>query len=199
LCNKNKIFGHLSVIGSVIFIGVILFLYFIQPQQNFINQYMSELATGKYGNLMVVAFSGFAISVFSVSEILRMLGSPAILRGLFVIASIFFFGAGVINLELNAALHIVFIMIASVLILLGMILSPHFIVEFRHITYRAVSWGLGIIAVLISILNQYCIPAGIGQKITAGCILIWLIYIGIRELLRDNKANSAAAKSRAAY
>ncbi len=145
---------------------------------------MSELAMGQYGNLMIIAFNCFAVSVFSVSKIFRILGSPAILRNLFVIASICLVGAGVINLEQGAVIHIVFVMIASVLILLGMILSPHFIVDFRDRISQIVSWGLGTVAILISILDQYSIPNGIGQRCTAGCILIWLIWIGARMLLK---------------
>jgi hypothetical protein len=155
---------------------------------------MSELAMGQYGDLMLVAFCCFAMSIFSASEILRMCGSPVVLSALFVIASICFIGAGVINLDQNATLHIMFVMIASVLILLGMILSPLFIVEFRNMTYRAVSWCLGIFAIILSILNQYCIADGIAQRGTAGCILIWLIWIGIRALQFDHKLPRAFSR-----
>jgi len=202
LSNKRKLFAYLSIIGSTIFVGIILFLHFVQSHYDFMNQYMSELAMGQYGDLMLVAFCCFAISIFSVSEILRMFGAPVFLSALFVIASICFIGAGVITLDQNATLHIMFVMIASVLILLGMILSPLFIVEFRIMTYKAVSWCLGFFAILFLILNQYCITDGIAQRATAGCILIWLIWIGIKALQFNhklpNKANSADAKSRAA-
>lgn len=81
-----------------------------------------------------------------------------------------------------------FVMIASVLIIFGMILSPLFIVEFGIMTYRAVSWCLGILAILILILNQYCIADGIAQRAAAGCILIWLIWIGTRALQFNHNA-----------
>ncbi len=187
MLNKGKLYGHLTISGSVMFIGVVLFLHFVQAHHNFVDQHMSELAMGQYGNLMIIAFSCFAISVFSVSGIFGILGSPGILRALFIIASVCLVGAGFINLEQGAIIHIMFIMIASILILLGMILSPHFIVEFRDRIHRVVSWGLGTVAILISILNQYWIPDGIGQRCTAGCILIWLIWIGARMVQFDAK------------
>lgn len=98
------------------------------------NQYMSELAMGQYGDLILVAFCCFAISIFSAGEILRMCGAPVVLSALFAIASICFIGAGVVNLDQNATLHIMFVMIASVLILLGMILSPLFIMSAQIMT-----------------------------------------------------------------
>ncbi|MFC1841289.1 DUF998 domain-containing protein [Thermodesulfobacteriota bacterium] len=199
---KNKLFGYLSIFGSIIFIAIILFLHLVQSQYDFMNQYMSELAMGKYGKLMIIAFCCFALSVFSVSEIFRIHGSLGILNFLFMIASVCLIGAGVINLEYNATIHIVFVMIASVLIILGMILSPYFIFEYRDIIHRAVSLSLGIIAILISILDQYCIPEGIGQRVTACCILIWLIWVGIRELQFNHeshtKANLVDAKNHSA-
>lgn len=202
LLNKGKLFAILSITGPVVFVGIVLFLHSVQSQHDFMNQYMSELALGPYGYLMIIAFSCFAVSVFSISEIFKILGSPTILRSLLVAAAICLIGAGVINLDQNAMLHILFVMIASVLILLCMIMSPHYLAAFMDRLHRAVFWGLGTAAILISILNQYWIPDGIGQRCTAGCILLWLIWIGAEMIRFDdnmpNKSNSVAAKSRVA-
>jgi hypothetical protein len=176
--NKVKRLGFLAISGPVTFFGIVLFLHFVNKQHNFMQQYMSELALGRYGSLMVIAFSCFAISVFSVSKIFRFLGSPAILRSLLLVAAVCILGAGLINLELGAMLHIVSIMIASLLILFTMILSPLYIAAFMDTIHRTVFWGLGTAVLLISILNQFCIPDGIGQRLTAGCIFLWLIWIG---------------------
>jgi len=64
--NSNKRYWSIvaTIVGITVFVVIIFILHFIQPDYNPKYQLISELAIGKYGALVFIAFSGLAAAVF---------------------------------------------------------------------------------------------------------------------------------------
>jgi hypothetical protein len=174
--NKNT--GWIVIGGAIGFLLVVICLHIVQPDYDPINQLMSELALGRHGSFMLLAFSSFALSVFTAQIGLNRRNSPAIIRLLLLIAAISLFGAGVFRLGSATDLHIALVAIAFVLIVLVMYLLPRTVSAFKTPTHTLISWTLGACTAACVVLGQKIIPVGIGQRGAALCILMWLVWIG---------------------
>jgi hypothetical protein len=139
---------------------------------------MSELALGRHGSFMLLAFLSFALSVFTAQNGLHQRKSPAIIRLFLVIAAISLLGAGVFRLGSATELHITLVAIAFVLIVLVMFLLPRNVAAFKTPTHTLISWTLGACTTTCVALGQNIVPLGIGQRGAALCILLWLVWVG---------------------
>jgi len=176
--NKNKNTGWIVIGGAIGFILIVICLHIVQPDYDPVNQLMSELALGRYGSFMLLAFLSFALSVFTAQSGLHQHKSPAIIRLLLVIAAISLLGAGVFRLGSATDLHIALVAIAFVLIVLVMFLLPRNVSAFKTPSHTLISWTLGACTTTCVVLGQNIVPIGIGQRGAALCILLWLVWVG---------------------
>lgn len=174
---KNQIAGAVSIAGALIFIITVIGLHSLRAEYNPASQHMSELAIGPYGFMMLMAFSGLSIGVFSVQAGLRRLDAPFILRMLLLAAAVCLLGAGIYKLDKAPVLHVSLIAAFFVLSVVSMYLLPVTTPQFRSWTSRLTSWGMAA-GTALSVSLGGTIPYGIAQRMAAGCILIWLIWVG---------------------
>ncbi len=188
--DKNKNTGWIVIAGAIGFILTVICLHIVQPNYDPVNQLMSELALGRHGSFMILAFSSFALSVFTAQIGLIQHNTPTILRLFLIIAAICLFGAGVFRLGSATELHIVLVTIAFVLIVMAMYLLPRNVSAFKTLTNSIISWSLGVGTATCIALGQNLVPAGIGQRGAVLCILFWLGWIGYN-LIRKKGHNYA--------
>jgi len=151
---------------------------------------MSELALGRFGSLMVLAFSSFAASVYALQIGLRQYQATVILRYFLIIAAFCLLGAGFFQIDTATDVHITLVSIAFVLIVLAMYLLPRNVPAFKTSVHIIISWTLGVGTAAFVALSQNILPMGIGQRGAALCILIWLVWIG-KSLICNKKLDSA--------
>jgi len=176
--SRNAYSGWTVVIGATGFILIVVFLHIVQPNYDPIQQQMSELALGRFGSIMFLAFLSFASSIFALQIGLRRHQTPMILRIFLTIAACCLLGAGFFRLDTANELHIALVSIAFVLIVLVMYLLPQTVAGFRTSLHKAISWILGAGTAAFVALGQNIMPMGIGQRGASLCILIWLLWIG---------------------
>ncbi|NOQ36051.1 MAG: DUF998 domain-containing protein [Methylococcaceae bacterium] len=169
--------GLVILLSALAFISIVTALPFIQSDYSSTEQLMSELALGGYGFLMLFAFLAFAIAVFTAQQILATYDNNLALRTLLIIASCSLAGAGVFELGDYDALHIGLVALAFVLIVLAMYLVPRLIPVFQAPTPTIVCWSLGVATAIFVALGQDFIPMGIAQRLAAGCLFIWLLWL----------------------
>jgi len=175
---KNKNRGWIVISGAMGFILIVICLHIVQPDYDPVNQLMSELALGRYGSFMLLAFSSFALSVFTAQSGLHQRKSTTFIRLFLFIAAISLLGAGVFRVGRAAEFHIILVAIAFVLIVLVMFLLPRNMSAFKTTTHTLISWTLGFCTATCVALGQNVVPVGIGQRGAALCILIWLVWVG---------------------
>lgn len=170
--------GWMVITGALGFILIVIFLQIMQPNNNPMEQQMSELALGRFGSFMLLAFASFAASIFALQIGLRQYQAPAILRLLLIIAACCLLGAGFFRLDTATDIHIALVSIAFILIVLVMYLLPREVPAFQTFVRKIISWSLGVGTAAFVALSQNIVPMGIGQRGAALCILIWLVFVG---------------------
>lgn len=176
---SSRINSLITLLGSAGFVGIVVYLQNVQGGYNPIHQLMSELALGEQGHLMLGAFVMFAMAVLgAIGIILRFGGgkSTAFILGL---ASASLAGAGIFKLGATTTLHVALVGLAFVLLGLVMYLVPRYVAAFGSVHARVVSWGLAGCTTLAVALGNSVIPIGIGQRMAAACILLWLCWLAI--------------------
>jgi len=184
--NKNKLTGWTIIGGAIGFLLIVIFLHIVQQNYDPINQLMSELALGRHGSFMFLAFFNFALSVFAAQIGLHRCQTPVALKLLLLITAISLLGAGVFRLGNSTELHIALVAIAFVLIVLVMYLLPKNVAAFKSPSQTLISWTLGAGTATFVALSQNMIPAGIGQRGATLCILTWLVWLGF-SLIRKSE------------
>ncbi len=121
---NNYVIGPITIGGAIGFILIVIYLHIVQQNYDPVHQLMSELALGRHGSLMILAFFGFALSVFTAQIGLHQCQSPIIIRLFLIIAAISLLGAGVFDLGSATVLHIALVAVAFFLIVLVMYLVP---------------------------------------------------------------------------
>jgi hypothetical protein len=167
-------------IGIAAFIATVLPLHLLQPGYEPANQLMSELALGRYGWAMVIAFAGLALAAFGVQAILGTLGGTRSLRVVWAVAALFFLAAGVFPLGATSEIHIAAIAAAFVLSVLGMYLYPAAAGRAAAAAPRALSWSLAAGIAASVALGHSVLPMGIGQRLAALFLLAWLAVVAWR-------------------
>jgi len=166
--------------GVAAFVVVVVTLHFVQPGYDPSTQLMSELALGRYGGAMIVAFAGLSVAVFGIQASIGALGGGKGLRAIFLSASASFLAAGLFPLGATTEVHLAAIAAAFILSVLAMYLFPATAGSASQLLPRMVSWGLAAgVAVSIS-LGLFVIPMGVAQRAAACFLLVWLTLIGWR-------------------
>jgi hypothetical protein len=146
------------------FLATVVPLHFLQAGYDPINQLMSELALGRYGGAMLVAFAGLAIAMLGAA----LLPASRSAKATAALASAAFLVAGIFPLGATSELHIGAIATAFVLAVLAMYFYPP----------RSLSWSLAAAVALSVVLGHTVLPMGIGQRMAAACLLAWLLALG---------------------
>jgi hypothetical protein len=162
------------------FVLIVSILHVLQPGYDFAHQLMSELALGAYGWAMLFAFLFIAASTVSLAiGIAQVQGSPW-LQVVLAVAALGFLGAGVFPLGRASELHIALIALAFVALVVAMYLVPSEAAAQFGGRMRYVSWGLAGAMALSIFLGRSILPIGVGQRLAAGCAVIWLCFAGAR-------------------
>src|SRR5262249_46642090 len=134
--------AYATLAGVAMFIITVVALHLLQADYDPINQLMSELALGRYGDAMILAFAGLAIAMIGIQYAIGKAGAPARYRILLIVASAFFLSAGLFPLGETSELHIGAIAAAFVLSGLAMYLYPSSAGRASAAAPQAVSWLL---------------------------------------------------------
>jgi uncharacterized protein DUF998 len=87
--------GAAALAGVGTFALVVAALHLLQRDYEPAHQLMSELALGRHGWSMIVAFAGLAVATFAIQHAIGALGASMVLRILLVAAAAFFLVAGI--------------------------------------------------------------------------------------------------------
>lgn len=173
--------GGAAALGGVMaFVITVVTLHFLQPGYDPLNQLMSELALGPHGWAMFAAFGGLAAAVFGIQMAIGAAGAPRGFRALLVVASLFFLAAGVFPLGPTSEIHIAAIASAFVLTVLAMYLFPTLAGNATGAAPRLVSWPLAAGVAISAGLSNIVLPMGVGQRLAAAFLLVWLAVVGWR-------------------
>ncbi len=172
---------RLAVItGVALFLGVVLALTLAQPGYDAQNQLMSELALGRHGQFLVIAFLALAAAAGAVSLSLLSHGAPAAVGLLPAMAGAAFAGAGLVSLGSSIETHVFFVAAAFILCGLSMCLLPMKVGAFSGWRYRAVCWGACAAMLFATALGGIALSAGVAQRLAALTLLAWLVLVAWR-------------------
>jgi Protein of unknown function (DUF998) len=160
------------------FVATVVPLHLLQSDYEPASQLMSELALGRHGWAMLVAFAGLALAAFGIQISIGIDGASRSLRGLLAAAALFFLAAGVFPLGATSEIHIAAIAIAFVLSVLAMYLYPADAGRAAAAAPRMLSWPLAAGVAASVALGHSFMPMGIGQRLAALCLLIWFAVLG---------------------
>lgn len=174
--HTNSIITYLGVCG---FLLPVIYLHIIQINTGYnpIYQHMSELALGKNGFLMVIAFSSLALSTLGTLLILATLKKSLSISSLLTIATISFIGAGIFKLGSYTELHVALVGLAFITLVLCMYLTPRLINKFRAKPYSFICWGLGASTAIFVACGLSILPTGLAQRLAATCLLLWFCWL----------------------
>lgn len=177
--NSGRVSSFITLLSAAGFVGIVLYLQKIQSGYSPIHQLMSELALGEQGQLMLVAFIMFAVAVMGAIGVVTMFKASRFITVLLGGAAASLVGAGMFKLGAATTLHVALVGLAFVLLGLVMYLMPRYVAAFRSVQSRLVCWGLAVGTVLSVALGNNVLPIGVGQRLAAACILLWLCWLGI--------------------
>jgi len=169
-----------TVFGVLMFLVTVVTLHLLQPGYDPVHQLISELALGPYGWAMILAFAGLALAAVGVQAALGVFGGSQYLRLLLTAAALFFLAAGVFPLGAHSEIHIAAIATAFVLSVLAMYFYPVGAGRAANAVPRALSWCLAAGVAVGVALGHSVLPMGIGQRLAALCLVIWLAILGWR-------------------
>jgi len=172
--------GIVAIIASLIYIGAIVYLHAVQSNYDPVHQFMSELALGSTGWLMLVAFWALGGSLVALGMGLYSTGKRRVIVVLLLIGAGGFSGAGLIRLDINANLHIGLVALAFVAVTISMCLLPSSSTSFEGIIHKCISWGLAAALGVSVALGSGMIPVGISQRLSALFLILWTIWVGAK-------------------
>jgi hypothetical protein len=176
--------GTAALVGVAIFVVTVVALHRLQPDYQPAQQLMSELALGQHGGAMMLAFCGLALAIFGIQIGVATAGAALGFRVLLLITSLLFVSSGVFPLGDTSEIHIGAIAGAFVLSVLAMYLFPSCAGRASVLAPRTLSWTLAAGVAVSVVLGHSVVPMGIGQRLAAACLLLWLGILGWR--LRAN-------------
>lgn len=163
----------LSIVGTALFLIVVIPLHFVQQGYNPRFQLLSELALGRYGWMMLFAFIGLAFSAMGAGIIAYHTAKfPSVIWGF---AALCFLGAGIFPLGKSDFLHITLIASAFVLSVLGMYVFAR---QSGKGVSGKLSYLLAVGMTLSIFLGNSILDMGIAQRLAALCLLSWFVVIG---------------------
>ena len=182
--NSRNTCSFITLFGAAGFVGTVVYLQAVQVSYNPVQQLMSELALGEQGQLMLVAFIMFALAVSGSIGIMARFKANKLMSVLLAVASASLLGAGIFELGAATTLHVSLVAVAFVLLGLVMYLVPRHVVPFQNIQGKLANWFFGIGTGLSVLLGNNVLPVGVGQRLAAACILLWLCWLAIFALMR---------------
>jgi hypothetical protein len=168
------------LVGVALFVATVVTLHFVQPAYEPSHQLMSELALGPSGWAMVIAFAGLALAVFGVQAAIAIPGASRWLRILLGASALSFLAAGLFPLGATSEIHITVIAIAFVLSVLAMYLFPSSAGDAAAAAPRFISWSLALGVAGSVVLGHSVLPMGVGQRLAALFLVVWLVVLGWR-------------------
>jgi hypothetical protein len=178
MCRKPILGGLITIFGVTLFIIVVLLLHLVQGGYDPVNQLMSELVFGVYGDIMILAFLGLAISSSGVQIMLINQDANFFLHSLLAGVTFCFVGSGIFTLGNAATIHIILITLAFMLAGLTMYLFPDLAGSASNYVSRYVSWGFAVAMACSVLLGHFLLPIGIGQRLAAIFLLAWFTTLG---------------------
>src|SRR5712692_8710533 len=172
--------GVAAVLGVAIFVAVVVTLHVVQTHYDPVNQLMSELALGPHGWAMLFAFAGIAVALAGLQFSIAALGAKIALRGLLILAAVFFLAAGVFPLGETSMVHISAIAAAFVTAVLAMYLFPSLAGRAAALATKSISWSLAAAVAISVALGHSLVPMGIGQRLAATFLVLWILLLGLR-------------------
>lgn len=172
--------GALAIAGAIGFVVVVILLHVLQPGYDLVHQLMSELALGAYGWAMLLAFLLIAAATLSLALGIAQVQYSPWLQVVLAVAALGFLGAGVFPLGRASEWHIALIAIAFVAVVLAMYLLPSVAPAQFGGKAKGVSWCLAGGTALSVFLGHSILPIGVGQRLAAACVVIWLCFTGAR-------------------
>ncbi len=179
---KPYLASVVTLIGVSGFIGIVIYLHFVQTDYDPAQQFMSELALGRHGGMMFWAFLSFALSIAAATRILHAYKAPLAVKGLTSVASLSMLGAGVFELGAATTLHVGLIALAFFLLVLAMYFIPRVVPAFQARMAAAVCWGCAGGTALFVGLGVGLLPIGISQRMAAVCLLLWLSWLALFDI-----------------
>jgi hypothetical protein len=162
------------------FLVVVLTLHAVQTHYDPVNQLMSELALGPHGWAMFFAFAGIGVALAGIQFSIARLGATHVLRGLLVLAAVFFLAAGVFPLGETSMIHISAVAAAFVTAVLAMYLFPSLAGRAAALAPKSLSWSFAAGVAMSVALGHSLVPIGIGQRMASSFLLLWMLVLGMR-------------------
>ncbi len=166
-----------TIAGVAAFLLVVVLLHVLQPDYRPRSQLMSELALGRHGWAMLIAFAGLATAVFALRAAIAPLGSGKGYRALLTLAAMLFMAAGIFPLGATSLIHISAVTAAFVLSVLAMYLFPTSAGKASVAGPRRVSWPLALGVVASIGMGNLMLSMGIAQRLAAAFFLVWLTVV----------------------
>jgi hypothetical protein len=169
------------------FVLIVAYLQTVQKDYDWHSQFISELALGEQGGLMLGAFLALALACMFFALALRgeyQNASPVshfpiayFLIALPIVAAITFLGAGVVTLHDDAMVHINFVLSSFVAIMMAMFIvlrtGPRLELRLGAIV------AIFIIAFALLLDRLQILDSGAVQRLTAIGVLGWMAYVEI--------------------
>jgi hypothetical protein len=172
--------GIAALAGVGLFLAVVVPLHFLQADYDPSTQLMSELALGRWGGAMAIAFAGLAVAMFGIQVSIGGLGAATLLKFVLLLAAVCFLAAGLFPLGESSLIHIASIGCAFVFAVLAMYLFPSMAGSASRAAPRNVSWTLAAGVAASVALGHSVLPMGVGQRGAAFFLLLWLGVAGWR-------------------
>lgn len=176
----NRVYSLVTGIGVTVFLVIVVLLHFVQRGYDPLVQFMSELALGKFGALLVTAFIGLSAAAAATAANIRVHGAPQAPAALLSLAAACFLGAGLVTLATSAPIHILFVASAFILCGLTMYLLPLTVAAFAAAPYRLASWGSCVAMAAPTGLGGSVLLPGVAQRLSAAGLLVWLLLVAWR-------------------
>ena len=161
------------------FVGVVSYLHVTKQNYDPVHQFMSELALGEAGWLMLVAFLALGASMAALGVGFLLTRANPVLAILLFIAAGGFVGAGFVRLNVNAGIHIGLVAQSFVTAALSMYLLPRCAEAFRGTKQMIVSWTLTAAFGVSVTLGAGLVPVGVGQRLSALFLILWSVWVGL--------------------
>ncbi len=176
----TRTLSAITGVGVAAFLVVVLLLHLAQPGYDPLSQFISELALGRFGGLLVVAFFGLSASTAATAANLRLHNSPLLLPLLLAFAAACFLAAGIITLATSIQTHVLLMAAAFVSCGLSMYLVPRTVSAFSGPLGYVVSWGSGLVMCGATGLGGNVILSAVAQRMSALALLFWLSFVAWR-------------------
>ena len=180
-CRENRCrlisnLAHRLAVGSCVLVcaTTVSILQSTQVDYDAQTQFISELALGRGGEWLRLAFVALAAGLATIANGLRHSPTPRWLIALLFAAAICFVAAGGITLAVSADTHIALVAIAFVCCGTAMYVLSRSRSILRKRLMRVLSWSCTVILCGAVGAGSHWIDGGLAQRLAAGALLCWL-------------------------